>query len=305
MQALKTQLIEAYSPENLNHITAKILLLYKQKQHHAIKQIYKIVNDFYDFPYENNARLYSKLILLYHPDKQQEYHQNIKKITNKEQFDFYAHIFPVLQFVKNDILMDVPFKTPEEFEQEYGWNYQPVDDDYFFLRDNDETISYFFDEENPEDNAFFTREELLGDGSFLAALKRKIYGARYIDFPTYLLEDLEEIEMAEYDIEQLDGIEFCTYAKIVDLSYNQLFDIGNLEHCVYIQELYLANNQISQIDALYHLPDLRVLDLAQNQVVDILVLLQLKNLEFVNLLGNPVSKLQINALKNAGVTVVV
>lgn len=305
MNELKKQLLDAYAEENLNTISAKILELYKQKQQNALKQICKFVNDCFPFPFEANARLYSKLLMLYHPDKQKDYLQKIDIAEDVSALERYSHIIPTLKFVSGDIHLDSGFKTPEEFEREYGWNYQAVEDDYFILREEVENTNELFDEENPSENYYFPEGEPLPEGSFLASLKRKIYGASHIEFPTHLLEDLEEIEMAEYEIDQLDGIEFCTHVKVLDLSYNQIFDITQLEHCSYIQELYLSNNQVHYIDAIFHMADLRVLDLSNNSVADITALFHLKCLEFVNLMGNPVSKSQVDRLKKSGVVVVV
>lgn len=305
MLSEKQELLKAYSEENLNAITAKILLLYKNKHFEALKKLSRVVNHFMNFPFTDSPKLFSKLIMLYHPDKQKTYHQSIQTIQLNEDLSSYVHIIPVLELIKSDFEGYTGFKTPEEFEQEYGWNYQSTDDDYFIVREDDETVQPLFDEENPAENYYFSENENLPEGSFLASLKRKIYGPTAMDFPTYLLEDLEEIEMAEYEIESLDGVEYCVHAKIMDLSYNQLFDITSLEHCTYIQELYLANNQIHYIDALFHIQDLRVLDLSNNQIEDVGVLYHLKCLEFVNLLGNPVPHKQIEKLKSLGIAVVV
>ena len=93
------------------------------------------------------------------------------------------------------------------------------------------------EEEELEDFDFTNR-------SFLTALKRRIYGNLNVDFPMYLLEDLEEIEMADYEIESLDGIEACRYARVVDLSNNNLTDLTDLRYLHQIERLYLANNHI-------------------------------------------------------------
>ncbi|MBI9069142.1 MAG: leucine-rich repeat domain-containing protein [Salinivirgaceae bacterium] len=209
-----------------------------------------------------------------------------------------------MNFIQNGAQSFLSFKTPKEFEEEYGWNYQPSDDEYYIVNESDDTVNYLYDEENVDEFSYFAEGEILSENSFIASLKRKIYGPMQINFPTHLLEDLEEIEMAEYEISELDGVEFCVHAKNMDLSYNQIFDISKLEHCVFIQELYLGNNSIHYIDSLYHMPDLRILDLSNNQVEDISPILKSKSLEFANLIGNPIPVAQINMLKEMGVAVV-
>jgi hypothetical protein len=303
--SLSLTLLEAFSVENLNHITAKIIQLHKKKNLSALQKIVRIVNDYFPMEEEKSSRLFSRLIMLFHPDKVQEYHRSIKNCEHPEALNSFAYILPVLSSIDaiggsqiNDLM------APDEFEEEYGWNYHPVSDDYFMVQEEETPVNKWYDEENPDENRYFDTDEITFDSSFLSALKRKIYGPTYIDFPFHLLEDLEEIEMAEYEIEELDGIEFCTYAKTLDLSYNAILDITRLEHCIYIQELYLGSNQIHYIDSLCHLADLRTLDLSNNKVQDITPLFRLKALEFVNLLGNPVLPRDIAKLKEMGVVVV-
>ncbi len=302
---LSSTLIGAYSVENLNHITAKIIHLHKKKNLPALQKIVRIVNDYSPMEEEKSSPLFSRLIMLFHPDKVQEYHRSILACQHPEALNNYAYIFPVLSSI--DIIGDSQsndFMAPDEFEEEYGWNYRPVSDDYFMGQEEEGPVSRWYDEENPDENRYFDSEESVYDGSFLTALKRKIYGQTYIDFPVHLLEDLEDIEMAEYEIEDLDGIEFCTYVKTLDLSYNSIFEISRLENCIYIQELYLGSNQIHYIDSIYHLVDLRILDLSNNKIQDISSLFRLKALEIVNLLGNPVLAKDIARLKDMGVLVV-
>jgi hypothetical protein len=148
-----------------------------------------------------------------------------------------------------------------------------------------------------------TAEEQM-ENDFLAAVKRKIYGNMEIDLPVYLLEDLEEIEMAEYEIGSLDGIRFCKYAVVMDLSGNHINDLSEIGECRLLKELYLSHNQISIIDALINMADLRQLDLSYNQVDDLTPLLRLQKLEYVNLLGNPVPGEQIEQLKKRGILVI-
>ena len=59
--------------------------------------------------------------------------------------------------------------------------------------------------------------------------------------------------MAEYEIHSLDGIRFCKYARIMDLSGNDISDISEISECRLLKELYLSHNQISIIDAIGNL----------------------------------------------------
>lgn len=298
----KSELIEVYSHENLNELTSKIIGFYKSRQSNALQQICNLINKHYSFADSNDKKLFSKLIMLYHPDKISFYHDEIRACKTDVDLQRFSHIVSVLNNLSNFSEATNDLLSPSDFEAEYGWNYQSVENDYFIVREDDETVQGWFDEEN--DDGYFGQIQPLPEGSFIDAVKRKLYGPIQINFPFHLLEDMEEIEMAEYEIEDLSGVEHCTYVTILDLSYNNIFDISKLEHCTYIQELYISNNNIHYIDSLYHMPDLRVLDLSNNQVEDITVLLNHKGLEFVNILGNPVSFTQVKQLQANNVVVV-
>lgn len=304
-QQLQKQLLDTYSDENLNLLTSKIIDFNKAKQKENLEQMWKLVCDYSKQDNSENSKFFAKLIMLFHPDKRADYHEQIKACKSEIELENYAYIIPMLSLVNNfSVYNNSTFKSPNEFEQEYGWNYENSAEDYYVVRGDDDTVNPLFDEENIDDNFTFGTGSVYPEDSFIGAVKRKIYGPIQIQFPTHQLEDFEEIEMVEYEIELLDGIEFCTYVKTLDLSYNQIYDVSKLEHCIYLQELYLQNNKISYIDALGFLPDLRVLDLANNQIADVSILYELKCLEFVNLLGNPVPMSQINHLKKLGVVVV-
>ncbi|HAN00078.1 MAG TPA: hypothetical protein DCQ26_15875 [Marinilabiliales bacterium] len=298
-------LIQAFSVENLNHITSKIIQFHKRKNYPALQKIARIVSEFSPIDPENKSRLFSNLVILFHPDKVKTYHETILQLKDSEgliKFNYITAVLAVIDQIGHE--SDSALLTPDEFESEYGWNYQPTEDDYFMVREEQEPKSYWFDEENPDQTPYFDDSDASFDATFLSALKRKIYGPTYIDFPVHLLEDMEEIEMAEYEIEDLAGIEFCRYVRFLDLSLNAIFDISLLAHCTYIEELYLGSNQVHYIDSLQNMPELRLVDLSGNKVNDITPLLEHKKLEFVNLIGNPVPERQIQKLKAKGVVVI-
>jgi Leucine-rich repeat (LRR) protein len=139
---------------------------------------------------------------------------------------------------------------------------------------------------------------------FISAVKRKIYGPMEIDLPVQLLEDIEDIEMASYDIGSLEGVRFCKHAVEMDLSGNHINDITEIGECRFLKALYLSHNQISIIDALGNLAELKEVDLSYNLVDDLSPLSGLKNLAYVNIIGNPVPNEQIAHLKKRGVLVV-
>ena len=75
---LYIQLKEAYSDKNLNQITAGLLKLYKTRQFGSIRKISKIVSEFVSVDDEKINKCFSKLIMLYHPDKGEFYRNEIE-----------------------------------------------------------------------------------------------------------------------------------------------------------------------------------------------------------------------------------
>jgi Leucine-rich repeat (LRR) protein len=95
------------------------------------------------------------------------------------------------------------------------------------------------------------------------------------------------------DIQYLDGIEFCSRLRQLQLHGNQIEDISALAYLTVLQDLYLWNNKVEDISALAALLDLRFLFLQDNQIEDITALGQNTGLasgDVVNLTGNPINQ---------------
>ena len=289
-----TKIKEAYTDANLNKISAEIIGFYKSGEFSLIKRIAKVVSEYIPIEEEKASKCFTRLIMIYHPDKGHLYRSEIDSLYEKGHMDKlkdYSHILEIQDLDK--------FVTAEQiaedidYSPEYRWDEEQPGFNYFYDQDGEQ-----FDEE-PE--RFADTEP---DKTFYAAVKRKFYGNREIHMPPVYLEDLEEVEMADYEIEQLDGLEFCKYVKKLDLSGNNIADITLLKDLEDIEELDLSYNQINIIDILVRLKNLRVLDLSNNLIDDISSLLFLSNLEYVNLIGNMIPREQIQLLKIRGIIVV-
>lgn len=282
---LYIKLKELYTGPTLNNITANIIGLYKSKQYSSIRKISKIVSEYTDVPDNNINKCFSKLIMIYHPDKEVFYNQEIDKHFQSQNFDNlkqYAHILIInsLDYSSSATLsVDLDVDEDIDYSPEYVWDYDR------------EGFEYFDSEEDAE--VYEDRDYFAEDNNFYNAVKRKVYGSIKVDLPSYYLEDFEDIEMAEYEIESLEGIEFCLQAVFVDLSKNLIEDISELWNLVGIEELYLADNQIGNIDTLSNLKKLRVLDISNNCIDDLSPLLDLENLEYLNVIGNKIPPIQI------------
>lgn len=289
IERLYRDLIEAYSYENLNRITGKLILLYKNKNHDRIREIAGKVANYVPIDQEKDAKCFTGLMMLYHPDKGEQFRKTIQRLYEQndvENLKSHSHILTLsaIESVPVDLVED-----DIDYHPEYVWDVY-TDDVTGYADPDDEEAAWGFD------MADFER-------SFYNMVKLREYGNVNREFPSYYLEDIEEFELAYCGMETLDGVEYCLHIRILDVSNNLLSDLENLWNLRNLEELYLANNEIGYIDALSNLINLRIVDLSGNQIDDITPLLKLENLEYVNLIDNYVTDHQINLLKSKGVIV--
>jgi len=288
---LYANLKEAYTSENLHLISSRIIHMFREHQYDALRAVQRVVGDYISCEEEKVNRIFSRLIMLYHPDRLNQNLEQLESAYKRGDFETLytmSHILTVQNLEPEQVTVS-SILTEEDLAEEFGWD---ADTDGY---------SYFMDqEEDPE------QEDELGyiSRSFLTALKRRVYGNMNVDFPMYLLEDLEEIEMADYDIESLEGIEACRYARVVDLTNNNLTDLTELGDLRQVERLYLANNHIGFIDPLSNLTVLQVLDISYNDVDDLSPLFDLSHLNYLNVMGNRIPAWQLETLQLKGVTVV-
>ena len=289
---LYNQLKEAYTDANLNYITSNLIELHKSKQYDKIREISNKLSSYVLIDEEKASKCFSRLVMLYHPDKGEFYRKTIEHLQNSRKFDElreYSHILLMLKIDFNAIQREIDEDI--DYSPEYRWDDCSGYDYYGETGDEAADIDYFFlDEEN--------------GCSFYNAVKIRMYGNTRIEFPSYYLEDFDDIEMAESNIESLDGIEYCKHVISLDLSGNSISDLSGLWELSRMEELYLSDNQIGFIDALSNLLNLRIVDLSGNEIDDISQLFNLEKLEYVNVWGNKVPKEQINKLKKKGVIVI-
>lgn len=290
---LYTKLCEAYSEKNLNLITSKIIEIYKNKQHYKLKSLLNAIDKYIDFQDESMSKSFSKLIFMYHPDKGHQYRKEIDQIYKSgktELLEEYTHIFIAADI---DSLSTSPDDDLDiDYSPEYGF-----DED---LRDMD----YYDGAYHQSDDLRSDLDDYEFDNTFFGAIKRKYYGHLRVEMPSYYLEDLDEIDMANYDITDLYGIEYCRQVVFLNLSGNGIVDISDLKGLSLIEELYLSDNEIGYIDAVSNLIKLRVIDISNNAVDDLSPLFELPDLEYVNVVGNPVPHKHKEFLKGRGVLVV-
>lgn len=296
--ALYNQLKEAYADNNLNKITAKLIELYKAKNYCQIRTISNRISRFVPAGEESDNKRFSRLIMLYHPDKGEFYRKAIDqsfKDGNMDELESYSHILMIEQVELADASSVIDIDT--DFDPEYEWDPSQAEGGFNYIFDSEDEYGAQFENESMEDGDY--------EKNFFNAVKIRIYGNLNQEFPSYYLEDFDDMEFADCAIEHLDGIEFCRHAITFDLSRNHITDISLLWELTNLQELYLSNNHIGYIDALSNLLSLRMVDLSHNEISDISPLLNLEHLEFVNLIGNSIPEKQIERLREKDVLVMI
>lgn len=291
LKELYEKLMGAYSDANLNRISAKLISLYKSKNFAKIRELANKVDKYVAIDEEKDARCFTKLIMLYHPDKGKHFRQTIDALyqeNDHENLEKHAHI---LSFSEVDSITVEKVDEAIEFNPEYEWDIQ-----------ENHGFNYAESEEQTENG--YETEDIDYEKSFFNLIKIREYGRLDIALPTYYLEDFEEFEMAYSGLESLSGVEYCKHVKILDVSNNSISELNDLWDLSFLEELYLSNNQIGYIDALSNLQNLRILDLSENQIHDITALMDLPQLAYVNLLGNQVPINQVETLERKGVLTV-
>ncbi len=287
---LPSRLLEAWSETNLNKIARNLIRLYKEKEFEKLNIISGMISEWVEIVIEPDGKGFSKIISLYHPDRSEFYRNRITESTLQNDFqtlEKFRHIF-VIQDIE-EIAANIESYEDIDYHPEYVWDVKGSG------------FSYFQDKKKkPRDGK---RKTKLEGYSFYEAMQIRQYGDTDTSFPTYYLEDMDEVELSESEIDDLDGVEYCIHTVIMDLSGNQITDLSPLSNLERLQELNLSNNQIGYIDDLSNLQQLKSLDLSYNSIDDISPLLEIETLEYVDLTGNKIPPAQLNELKKMGATV--
>jgi len=287
---LSERLLEAYSETNLNKITRNLIRLYKEKEFEKLNIISGMLSEWVEIVIEPDGKGFAKIISLYHPDRGEFYRNLIGAAAKKEDavtLARFEHIF-VIQDIE-EIDANIESFEDIDYHPEYEWDVK------------DSGFSYFRDIKRKPRNG---KRKARSDGySFYEAMQIRQYGDIDTTFPTYYLEDMDEIELSESEIDDLDGVEYCIHTITLDLSFNRIYDLSPLASLGSLQELNLSNNQIEYIDDISNLQQLKSIDLSNNSIGDILPLLEIETLEYADLSGNRISPDQIKVLRDIGVTV--
>ncbi|MBN1145345.1 MAG: leucine-rich repeat domain-containing protein [Bacteroidales bacterium] len=290
---LHQKIKEAYSTANLNRITVTLIGLYKEQQLGTLKQIAEMISESVDIVIDQEGRFFSRLMMLYHPDRGDFHRSEIDRLAAREDHDGllgYSHILMLGRI--EEIAASLSNYEDIDYSPVYEWD---VNLEGF-------TVINSREPENMSRQKETTRRK--AHCSFYDAVKIRMYGKTSVDFPTYYLEDTDEFELSQSGINDLDGVQYCIHALTIDLSDNSISDLSPLWGLTQLEELNLADNRIEELETLVNLRNLKNLNLSNNPVKDISSLFTMSKLEYVNLTNTKVSGSQIRELEETGVAVV-
>ena len=243
--------------------------------------------DFTPVEIKGDGKGFSKFMMLYHPDKMLYHINEINRLTGLNDFDGllnYSHILKLERI--EEIAASLDNFEDIDYSPVYDWDMDT--EGFSIINDNVKMKNV---ETKPSNFTFYD------------AIKIREYGHTDIEFPSYYLEDFDDFELSSSGVNDLDGVQFCIHAKIIDVSDNQITDISPLIELTGLEELNISDNQVGIIDVLSNLMNLKSVNLANNCFDDISPLFELEKLQYVDLTGNIISMIQINMLIELGVTV--
>lgn len=284
---LHLKLKQAYTIDNLNVISLTLINLYKNQQYTVLRKIADIISDTVSIEIQENGKGFSKFMMLYHPDRYSFHINEMEKLASENNYDGllnYSHILLLNRI--EEIANSLNSFEDVDYSPVYEWDF------------NESGFTVFYDRGPKEKELSFEKEV-----NFYDAVKIRFFDNTQMEFPTWYLEDMDEIELASSFINDLEGAEFCIHTKNMDLSDNMISDLNPLFGLSFLEELDLSGNRIECIDVLSNLINLKILNLANNKIDDVTPLLDLGKLDYVDLTGNKIKAEQIKTLMELGITV--
>jgi len=280
-RGLYNELIKNVSGSSLKEISIEVINRYKRRDRRFIASLAESIG--ISSAGLEMSSLFSRIIQLYHPDK-------LSRITADIEEYYSTGDTAALLRMKNIYLVDLKrnIAIPDyAFDDENEYIFDEAGGDYEEFSEFDEF--YGGDEKGADpDDEFFDEDE--GDEyGFIEAVNDLYLGNLDYELSVSDLQNLEgELDLSGFDIDDLEGAQYCINITRLNLSGNRLVKTVPLSALKGLEALYLSENCIDDISALASLESLAELDISFNQVEDISVLLELPALAYVNLIGNPV-----------------
>jgi Leucine-rich repeat (LRR) protein len=294
IKELHNELSEAYSVNNLNTISLTLINLFRERQFAALQRISDLISDYTDIRIGDDGKGFSRFMMLYHPDRAVYHLKEINRLAAEENFDGlmeYAHILKLERI--NEIATSVNNYDDIDYTPVYDWDLSDLDIEGFRI----------FNVNDRSNNKPGTSTESKTACTFFEAFGLREFGDTEMEFPWVYLGNIEDFELSSYGINDLDGIQFCTHARTMDLSNNMISDLLLIVALKELEELNLSDNEVGFIDDIGNLKMLRTVILSNNFIEDISPLFNLENLEYADLSGNRIDPDQLAMLLDNGVVV--
>jgi len=290
---MSDKIFEYYTEENLNNISRKIIEAYKNKKYSYLIKIAKLIDNSIVENTPNIQKLFSHLIMLYHPDRISLFKQKISKINkDKTNLDKFSHIIAVTENLDSIQFIKEEDKTTYDIEYEYEYGY------------DDEDFDSVIGESDFDDN-YSEEEKNLYEFDFISLLRYRELGNIDDELPSFYFEELEgELTLPDSNLFDLSGMEKCINLEALDLSNNRIIDITPIGFLTQLTEINLSGNTIQDIGVLNNLQKLKKIDISFNEIKDISPLFNLSNLIYVNIIGNKIPKKQIEIFKQKKIIII-
>lgn len=273
--------------ERLKAISSQLIEAHRQRQPDLVEAYARQAGISIDG--QSLRLLFVKTIQVFHPDRFRVIWDQIDQAFRENDQRALAALVQLLRYhPRSGAARSRPEYEEDEYEEEEEWasGFDPEDQAF------DEDYSGDFDDE-PE-------------GTFYSVVKRELFGNLDLSLDPSDLGKLEgELDLSDYDLHDLGGIEWCRGLTGLNLSRNNLDNVYPLRGLVKLEALDLAENDLEDADALGSLVNLKELDLSANEIDDVAFLGRLPNLRYVDLSGNPVrNKAVLDGLEARGVIVI-
>jgi hypothetical protein len=295
IQTLYSELNEKVNPARLKEISIDVISKFRNRDTEYFVQFAKLIG--IDSFNENINRIFAKIIQIYHPDKFAVIRKEIESVYKSNNYNDLLRL-------KNTYLVDLgslhaAVSYGHISEEDHIYN----EDDFGYTEHifDGEDIFTDVDYDDAAEEASYQHEY-----GFAEAINHLFVGNQDHTLSRSDLRNIDgELDLSDYEINDLSGIEYCINTTVLNLSGNNIIKIFQLSALIRLNALYLADNMIENISCLNTLVEVQELDLSHNQIEDISVLLALPKLKYVNILHNPVKNSSvIKSLLKKGVIVI-
>ena len=285
--SLYRRLKEKVSVKKLKEISSDIIDAYKMKNFSLLRRYAFSIGLEVEALKKN--RLFSRLIQTYHPDKFKLIIREIEGSFKNNDIETLKQYERIFTFDRRGEAVVVDYSEDYDIDTEdfYQFGMDIVDDEHFSYDEVDD----------PERTV---------EVDVYEALQRELCGDIKYTLSPFDLNSLDgELDLSDYGILHLDGIEHLMNITSLNLSGNRIWDLGPLASLLNLESLFISENRIRDIEPLRTLSSLKELDVSFNDIENADLLLDLENLNYVNLAGNRIKNESVaDALREKNIIVV-